>query len=373
MEHPSSGTFSLHPQASLHLRYLLEEALNQGYLIESLHHFAELNRLGHKIIDHKTGREMIVIGQNEYPDLSNSAKYLTKHKFLTYELFKKEHIPTPKTFCFHSLEEFQWLWETEFHLNRVVVKPENQGLGRDVFLEIHESAVLNSAEHILEKYQARGLIQEFVHGHDLRIQAVGGKFFAACRRVPANVIGNGINTVQELVHMKNREKAQFNAKNLIIVTKETHALLAEQGLKYKRIPEQNRHIRLRKASNVGIGGDPIDVTDSVHPEYHRLLEKISGILGVKTFALDFVVEDETKPFSEGNAHLLEINAPSMWGLHHFAMGTKRNVALGILDAHFHPQNFNPEAVKYLIRDVHHQSLKTEAIRAPYSPHSTLSS
>jgi len=373
LEHPSHGTFSLHPQASLHLRYLLEEALNQGYLIESLHHFAELNRLGHKIIDHKTGREMIIIGQNEYPDLSHTAKYLTKHKFLTYELFRKEHISTPKTFCFHSLEEFQWLWEKELHLNRVVVKPENQGLGRDVFLETHESAVLQSAKSILEKYQGRGIIQEFVHGHDLRIQAVGGKFFAACRRIPANIIGNGINTVKELVHMKNREKSQFRAKNLIIVTKETHALLAEQGLKYKGIPEINRHVRLRKASNVGIGGDPIDVTESVHPEYHRLLEKLSAMLGMKTFALDFVVEDETKTLSEGNSHLLEINAPSMWGLHHFAMGTKRNVALGILDAHFHPQSFNPEAVKYLIRELHHRPVMNREELTPYFPHSTLSS
>lgn len=315
---------------------------------------------------------MIVIGQNEYPDLSHTAKYFTKHKFLTYELFKKESIPTPKTFCFHSLDEFQWLWESEFHLNRVVIKPENQGLGRDVFLETHESMVLNAAKSILEKYQGRGIIQEFVHGHDLRIQSVGGKFFAACRRIPANVVGDGLHTVQELVHQKNRLKSLFKAKNLIIVTKETHALLAEQGIKYKAVPEAGRHIRLRKAANVGVGGDPMDVTEAVHPDYHRLLEKLSEKLGMKNFALDFVVEDESKPLSAGRSFLLEINAPSMWGLHHFANGTKRNVALGILDAHFHPQHFNPKALKYLIDDEQHHSM-VEVTPAPYSPHSALSS
>lgn len=347
MNPQSPESHAFHPKASLHLRYLLEEALQQGYLIESLGGFHEFNRPGYKIIDPRTGREMMIIGQNQYPDLSHAAKYLSKHKFLAYELFRKHGIDTPKTYCFHTLEEFQYIWKESFHENRIVIKPENKGLGKDVFLETDKTAVIKAAQYILEKYKKRGLMQEFVPGHDLRIQVVGGKFFAACRRIPAHVIGNGLDTVEKLIEQKNKEKAIYKAKNLIIITDESHILLREQGLDMHSIPETNRHVRLRKAANIGIGGDPIDVTDQVHHEYYALAEKLSGIFGAKNFAMDFVTEDESKPLQEGHSSLLEINAPSMWGLHHFALGMKRNVALAILDAHFSPETFNPKDIKYV--------------------------
>ena len=315
----------------------------------------------------------MIIGQNQYPDLSHAAKYLSKHKYLAYELFKKHDIPTPKTFCFHTLEEFQHLWKNEFQNKRIVIKPENKGLGKDVFLETNEAAVIRAAQFILEKYKKRGLIQEFVPGHDLRLQVVGGKFFAACRRIPANVVGNGLNTIEQLIEQKNAEKAVYKAKNLITIHNETSSLLTEQGLEMTSIPEINRHVRLRKAANIGIGGDPIDVTEQVHYEYYALAEKLSKIFGAKNFAMDFVTEDEAKSLHEGNSSLLEINAPSMWGLHHFARGTKRNVALAILDAHFFPEHFNPEAAKYLIEPRYHQKITIPEAPVPYSPHSALSS
>jgi len=374
LEHHSSERFPFHPKASLHLRYLLEEALKQGYTIESLNGFSEFNRPGYKISDHGTGREMMIIGQNQYPDLSHAAKYLSKHKYLAYELFRKHRIPTPKTLCFHSLQEFEWLWNNEFGLQRIAIKPENKGLGKDVFLETHEEAVMKAADFIIQKYKKRGLIQEYVPGHDLRIQVIGGKFFAACRRIPANVVGDGVQTIQQLLEQKNLEKSRLKAKILIIINDETMHLLKEQELHIDSIPEKNRHVQLRKAANIGIGGDPVDVTDQVHGEFHNLAEKISGIFEVKNFAMDCITEDESKSIHEGKASLLEINAPSMWGLHHFAFGTKRNVALAILDAYFHPQYFNPKAAKYVITSQNtREHFMIPEGQAPYSPRSVLSS
>jgi cyanophycin synthetase len=259
-------------------------------------------------------------------------------------------------------------------MKRIVVKPENKGLGKDVYLETNEESITRAAAFILEKYKKRGLMQEFVPGHDLRIQVIGGKFFAACRRIPANVRGNGIHTIRQLIEFKNLEKSKYKAKNLILVTDETQALLEEQGLHMDAIPESNRAIQLRKAANIGIGGDPLDVTHQVHHEYHSVAERISEVYGAKNFAMDFVTEDESKPISKGASSLLEINAPSMWGLHHFAMGTKRNVALAILDAHFHTQKFNPRDVKYIIQETNdHRAIRTPEVPTPYSPHSVLSS
>ena len=69
---------------------------------------------------------------------------------------------------------------------------------------------------------------------------------------------------------------------------------------------------------------------------------------VKIFASDYIVKDETKPFSPNNSYLLEINAHCLWAHHHFAEGQKRNVAAAILDAYFYPKTFNPKNKKYLI-------------------------
>jgi len=329
-------------------KFLITEALKQGYEVIPQEEFAEFKKTAYRIVHPKTRQEMLVLSNNRYRDLSHHAKVITKHKYLAHQLLQKNNIPTPKTHCFHSLEELLELWEKEYDRKKVVIKPENKGLGKDVFIESKAEKILEAGEKILRTYKKRGLIQEYREGKDLRLQVIGGQLFAACSRVPAHVIGNGTNTITELIRKKNQEKAKISEKLMIRIDEKTQRLLSEQGYDLESIPGTGEDAQLKKVSTVGLGGDPIDVTENVHTDYHELARKLAKLLSVDHFAIDLIVHDEKLAMESDKSTVIEINAPCMWYIHHFAENKKRNVALAILDAHFQPEGFNPSEGKYII-------------------------
>ncbi|MBI2463610.1 hypothetical protein HYV57_01500 [Candidatus Peregrinibacteria bacterium] len=333
-------------QLPLHLEYLFKEAGKKIFKIEHLHGIIEQHKF--RITNPLSGKSMLIIGSNMYPDLSCAASIFTKHKWLTYKILKKANILTPRTRLFKNPENAVYIWKKRFHEKGIVMKPENGGLGEKVFTGIKNiEDVKKYAKMILKNYK-NGIIQRHKKGKDLRIQAIGGQYFAACRRLPAHVYGNGKNSIKELILEKNKEKAKLHTKNQIIVDAETKKLLRKKNYTLNSIPHEGEKVRLKKASNIGLGGEPVDVTDILHSSFRTLIPTISELFSVKTFAIDCIVKDLRAPFNKENASIIEINAPCMWALNHFARGQKRNAALAILDSFFEQESFDASSKKYLI-------------------------
>lgn len=330
-------------------KYLTEEARRQGFVVSTAVKEAGKNRQITFIVEPKSGRKMVILGTNIYSDISAPAKYITKRKFLTYELLKKFGIKMPKTFMFKTREDFDLVVKENFDGKKFVVKPENRGLGKDVYI-VDEKELADKICHVmLTKYAKRGaIIQDFAEGSDLRIQAVGGKLFSACVRVPANVVGDGKSTISQLVAGKNKQKAKLSKAALIILDEEVESFLVGQGLTLESVIEEGRNVRLRKIANIGVGGEPIDVTEKVHRDFYHLVELIAELMKVETFAVDMICVNPERGMVGRNAALIEINAPSMWAHNHFMQGQKRNVALAILDSYFHKESFDPKDAKYLL-------------------------
>lgn len=336
-------------------KYLVDEARKQGYSISTAVKEAGKNRQitfiedGHGGASGASARKMMILGTNIYADISAPARYITKRKFLTYELLKKFGVKMPKTFMFKTREEF-WLIVNEYFADKkFVVKPENRGLGKDVYIVEEVELAEKICETMLSKYAKRGaIIQDFADGRDLRIQAVGGKLFAACIRMPANVIGDGKSTIEQLVKLKNKEKARVAKASLIVLDEEVNRYLGKQKLNLGSVLEEGRVVRLRAIANIGVGGEPIDVTEKVHEDFYKLVELIAELMQMETFAVDMICRDPELGMVGRNAALIEINAPCMWAHSHFMEGQKRNVALAILDAYFHRDSFDPKNEKYLL-------------------------
>src|SRR6185369_6283514 len=88
----------------------------------------------------------------------------------------------------------------------VVVKPNQGGEGRGVTPDVRDAAELRRA---YERAAAANLgvviVEKFRPGHDHRLLVVGGRLVAASQRVPAQVVGNGADTVETLVAEVNRD------------------------------------------------------------------------------------------------------------------------------------------------------------------------
>ena len=86
-----------------------------------------------------------------------------------------------------------------------VVKPKstNYGLGISIFKEGANLANFTKAVAIALKEDDTILVEDFVEGTEYRFFVIGEETKAVLLRVPANVTGDGIHTIKELVAMKN--------------------------------------------------------------------------------------------------------------------------------------------------------------------------
>lgn len=218
----------------------------------------------------------------------------------------------------------------------LVVKPISGTHGTDVFMGVDND---NFLQEILAKIDGDVLLEEqFLNGRDYRLLVVGDKLIAAAERLPANVIGDGMHTINELVTIKNSEPVR--SKNpLIGITKlklneESLRILKSYGYSGASVPAINEVVPIRKTSNISQGGDTIDVTDIVHPSVVEIAVRAAqAIPGLVYAGLDFMTNTSISQEQNDKSYvMIEVNGSPMFSIHHFPYeGTPRNVAGAVLD------------------------------------------
>jgi cyanophycin synthetase len=353
-------------QSKLAFIFLKEEALKQGYdFLRLTDQYSETGfeegKKGatlaiHQVTDPFTNRYFTIKGPASYPDLTPEKFKLTEDKALTQKILEEEGLPFPKTWLIQSSTDLE-----KTLIEKFVLKPNNAAHGDGVHFIENADLIESTVQELLRNHPSL-LLQEFIEGKDLRIQAVCGKLFAACLRIPANITGDGSHTVQELVDLKNLSKLPANHITVDedVLQRISSQLTSNGNNPLQLTPQAGQQIFLREAANIGQGGDPVDVTNKLHPDYQKLVKKVAQKLELQTFAIDCITSDEgaslfppqpsiaSEELHSSSTRLLEINAPCMWAHHHFAEGQKRNVALAILDSYLHPERFNPKDERYLI-------------------------
>ena len=98
--------------------------------------------------------------------------------------------------------------------------------------------------------------------------------FLRLLRIPANVIGDGSHTIEELVAQKNLNSLRgmdhrTPLENIQLGELEV-LMLKAQGYRKDSIPTSDEIVFLRENSNVSTGGDSIDVTDQIPDDYKKI-------------------------------------------------------------------------------------------------------
>jgi len=84
--------------------------------------------------------------------------------------------------------------------------------------------------------------------------------------------------------------------------------LASQELTPDSIPHQGAKVLIRKNANLSTGGTAKDVTDLVHPQVATLAISAARQLGLDISGVDIITSDISKPLSETNGAVVEVNA-----------------------------------------------------------------
>ena len=135
---------------------------------------------------------------------------------------------------------------------------------------------------------------------------------AAARREPAQVVGDGVHTVAELVDIVNMDprRGEDHATSLskIKLDAVSLAVLADQGYTPESVPPAGAACSIRRNANLSTGGTAIDVTDRVHPEVAARAIEAAAVVGLDMAGVDVVAIDIGRPLEEQGGVIVEVNA-----------------------------------------------------------------
>ena len=223
----------------------------------------------------------------------------------------------------------------------IVLKPldGNHGKGASINVTNWEDAV--SGLSFAQAYGKRVIVEKFITGFDFRILVIDNKLVAAAKRVPAHVIGNGTNTIQQLIETTNQDPRRGygheNVLTQIDVDRDTEDLLEKLNYTLETIPRIGEIVFLKSTANLSTGGTSVDVTDMMHPENIFLAERISRVIGLDVCGVDIMAENLTQPLKENGGVILEVNAAPGFRMHLApSEGLPRNVAAPVIDMLYPP-------------------------------------
>lgn len=223
----------------------------------------------------------------------------------------------------------------------VVIKPAGSSGGKGVFTNIKNGATLQEYLAYLknELNVAEFLVEKHINGDDFRAYVLGDRVLAVTKRIPANVVGNGFDTIQQLIAAKNeqRKKNPSLRKGLIKIDKELLDYIQGAGYNLDSVLEEGKQLFLRGKSNVLAGGDMVDVTDEAPDSLKETaVRAVKPFPGLIQAGVDIIADFERKQIVVN-----EINSIPAIGLHIFpGSGQARDIPSAIIDYYF------PESCRY---------------------------
>jgi cyanophycin synthetase len=223
----------------------------------------------------------------------------------------------------------------------IVIKPldGNHGKGASINVKTWEGAVEGLA--YAKKYSRRVIVEKFITGFDFRVLIIDNKLVAAAKRVPAHVVGDGKNSIQQLIDITNldprRGYGHENVLTQIEIDRDSEDLLDKLGYTVGTIPKKEEIVYLKSTANLSTGGTSVDVTDMMHPENIFLCERIARVIGLDICGVDIMAENLTQPLKENGGCILEVNAAPGFRMHLApSEGLPRNVAAPVIDMLYPP-------------------------------------
>jgi len=264
---------------------------------------------------------------------------IAQDKELTKRLLEAAGVPVPTGRPVRDKED-AWAAALEIGLP-VVVKPQDGNQGKGVTVNIDDREPLEIAYSVASEFRDDVMVEKYLAGHDFRLLVVGDKLVAAARREPPMVVGNGKQSIRELVEQVNADprRGTGHATSLtkIRLDEIATAQLAMQGFTADSVPEKGVRVVLRNNANLSTGGTATDVTDDVHPELAARAVDAAHMVGLDVCGVDVICDTVLKPLEDQGGGIVEVNAAPGLRMHLSpSFGKGRDVGAAII------QNLYPD-------------------------------
>lgn len=262
------------------------------------------------------------------PKMASSSYTWMDDKWLLKNFFKKRNIPVPFG---RSISSFKEALKT---LNDgtppFIIKPQLGSRGRHTTTHIYNEKDLELGYLVGKTLCHFVIMEEQLHGSVYRGTYVGGEVVGILRGDPARITGNGVNTIEELIQIKN-ENRHPKVKE-VLVTPLLKDFIGRQGFELSTILEQEKTIDLSEKIGLSYGGYAVEEFTRTHPKTLEYIKKAGDALGAPVVGFDFIISDITKDPDLQRWGIIEANSLPFINLHHFPMeGEPINVAGKVWD------------------------------------------
>jgi len=262
---------------------------------------------------------------------------IASDKELTKRLLAEAGLPVPRGETVDKLEQAERFRQ---RLGRpVAVKPLDGNQGKGVSTAVDDDAALAAAFEQASRFSRRVIVEEHVQGDDYRALVIGKSLIAAAKRVPPQVIGDGVSTVRQLVDVINGDPLRGAGHENVLTRVRLDAIAGEelqrQGHHFDSVPAAGESLRLRGNANLSTGGSAEDVTNRVHPDTACACVRAARKIGLDVAGIDLVCTDIGAPLAEQGGAIIEVNAAPGIRMHeHPSQGERHHVGRAVVESLF---------------------------------------
>jgi D-alanine-D-alanine ligase-like ATP-grasp enzyme len=220
----------------------------------------------------------------------------------------------------------------------LVVKPRSGSVSSCVTTNIENLEQLQPAiDRVISRYSCF-IIERFLPNSSVfRATVIDFEKVFCVQQIPANVIGDGVHNISQLIEIKNKDPRRGNIKDKnvilykLVVSKETEKLLSKKEYNLSSIPAKNEKVFLQKDPFLKLGGDLLEITSKVHPENVKLFCRIAKLFDTRLVGIDFLASDISISWKNQSCAILELNSLPCIEMHHFpSQGKPQDVAKALI-------------------------------------------
>lgn len=269
------------PPTGLYTRVIVDEALRRGISVE--------------VLDARAGELRLTLGSHSV-DTIQSLSALTSavafrrcdHKAATRAILQASGLRmAPGRIA--TFDQHDRAFLTEW--GDIVVKPARGEQGRGVTVGVTDGDELDVAVSVARSMCAEVLLEQRIDGTEMRILVIDDEVVAAAVRRPPTVVGNGTDTVEDLIVALNVDRsATTDGASVVPLDAITSANLAAAGYSLGSVPRVGEPITVRRTANLHTGGTLVDVTDELHPGLAAVARRAATAIGIPVLGLDLIVQ-----------------------------------------------------------------------------------
>lgn len=195
----------------------------------------------------------------------------------------------------------------------VVVKPADQDCGSGARANLSSPEQVSAAFELANQISERVLVEKHQAGGEYRLTVVNGRLLWAYERVPASVMGDGVQSLQALLEQENNRRrqallTQVNGLVPIRLDADSLAYLGERGHSLQEVPAAGEVVRLQRVPASSGGGSGRACFNEMHADNRWLAERAARLLRLDIAGVDLIMPDITRSWREVGGAVTEVNA-----------------------------------------------------------------